>query len=93
MVSHLAERFGMRHLALTIAAVAAASILPLRAATAGNLAPDQQQTWKNMDSCYKQSFLKFPDQTKEGEEQRKKFVKTCQIQPSITSPQAVILRN
>jgi hypothetical protein len=46
-----------------------------------------------MDRCQKESLLKFPDLTKEGEEQRKKYVKTCQMAHSQSGTLPLILRN
>jgi hypothetical protein len=62
-------------------------------AAAGTLDPTKKQTWSVMDRCHKESLLKFPDLTKEGEEQRKNYVRTCQIAHSQSNSLPLILRN
>ena len=48
-------------------------------ASAAPVPPQQQAIWRVMDKCNKESMTKFPDLTKEGAEQRKKYIKTCEI--------------
>ena len=67
----------MRRCVFLIAMVLGAS-LPVHAAQAAT-AIQMQQTWAIVDQCRKESFSKFPDQTKEGQQQRDKYVKACKI--------------
>jgi hypothetical protein len=52
--------------------------LSMREVIAGSVTP-QQQIWHLVDKCKKDAFTKFPDQTKEGLEQRQKYEKQCQF--------------
>ena len=67
----------MRRCVFLIAMVLGAS-LPVHAPQAAT-ALQMQQTWAIIDQCRKESFSKFPDQTKEGQQQRDKYVKACKI--------------
>lgn len=46
-------------------------------AKSGNATIDQ--TWAIAEICRKKSFEAYPDHTQKAEEQRKKFVKNCEI--------------
>jgi hypothetical protein len=63
-------------LLLIVASVIVA--LPLRAGHALTAA-QVQNTWTVVDKCRKESFLKFPDQTTEGQQQRDKYIRECKI--------------
>ena len=65
----------MRACCCLIALVLGAA-LPVRAPQAAN-ALQMQQTWAILDQWRKESFQKFPDQTKEGQQQRDRYVKEC----------------
>ena len=67
----------MRLCMVLIAALVVAA-LPARAPQAANAA-QIQQVWLVTDQCRKESFVKFPDQTSEGQQQRNKYVKACKI--------------
>ena len=67
------------------AAILLALALPLAAPSAvvaAGRAPQVEQAWSVLDRCRRQSFEKFPDQTKAGEEQRRRYVKSCQQERS-----------
>jgi hypothetical protein len=81
----------MTHRTLLIALMALS--VPLGSAAAASLDATKRQAWSSMDRCHKESLLKFPDLTKDGEEQRKNYVRTCQIARSQATGQAPILRN
>lgn len=82
----------MRHAAALIA-VTAILVLAPRLASSSNLDPAKQQAWSAMDKCSKDSFAKFPDQTKEGEARRRAYVRNCQINRSQNSSLPLLLRN
>ena len=65
----------MRRCMFFIAVLLGAS-LPVRAPQAAN-AVQIEQTWAILDQCRKESSQKFPDQTKEGQQQRDRYVKEC----------------
>ena len=65
----------MRRLVFLTAMVFAA-VPPLHAPRAAN-SLQMQQTWAILDQCRKESSQKFPDQTKEGQQQRDRYVKAC----------------
>lgn len=68
----------MRRLALATAAAAFLGIATEAAiAKSGNATIDQ--TWAVTDICRKKSFEVYPDHTQKADEQRKKFVKNCEI--------------
>jgi hypothetical protein len=82
----------MRRLALTTAIVLSVALAPrLAAAASGD--PAIINNWARMDKCYKDSFEKFPDFTREAEIARQKFVKKCQVQYSVNSSLPLILRH
>ena len=54
---------------------AALSVRAPQAATALQV----EQVWKIIDQCRKESFVKFPDQTSQGQQQRDKYVKACKV--------------
>ncbi|MBV8652032.1 MAG: hypothetical protein JO255_11240 [Alphaproteobacteria bacterium] len=74
--------------------IAAALILALapRGAEAVTGSPEIVDNWANMDRCYKESFAKFPDFTKEAELARQQFVRRCQVRYSLNSARPLILR-
>ena len=81
----------MRRLALTTAIVLSVALAPrLAAAASGD--PAIIDNWARMDKCYKDSFGKFPDFTKEAEVARQRFVKRCQVQYSVNTARPLILR-
>jgi hypothetical protein len=82
----------MRRLGLTIAAVLIVALAP-RVASAAAGDPTIIDNWANMDKCYKTSFEKFPDYTKEAEQERQKFVKKCQVQYSLGTSRPLLLRH
>src|SRR5207245_1696926 len=82
----------MRQPALLIVATAILALTP-RIASSANLDPSKQQAWSTMDKCSKDSFAKFPDQTKEGEAQRRAYVHNCQVSRSQNSSLPLLLRN
>jgi hypothetical protein len=67
----------MRAWTFLIAALVVAAF-PARPPQAANAA-QIQQIWMITDQCRKESFVKFPDQTSEGQQQRNKYVKACKI--------------
>ena len=67
----------MRLCTFLIAALVVAAV-PVRAPRAANAA-QIQHVWIVTDQCRKESFVKFPDQTSEGQQQRNKYVKACKI--------------
>jgi hypothetical protein len=82
----------LRRLALMIAALSIFGLAPGGAhAAAGD--PTIVDNWANMDKCYRQSFEKFPDYTKEAELERQKFVRKCQVQYSIGTYRPLLLRH
>jgi hypothetical protein len=81
----------MRRIGLSIAALLILALAPHAAdAAAGN--PEVIDNWANMDRCYKLSFEKFPDFTKEAELERQKYVRKCQVQYSLGTARPLILR-
>jgi hypothetical protein len=82
----------MRHPAILVVAVGLLALAP-RLAGSANLDSSKQQAWTTMDKCNKDAFVKFPDQTKEGEAQRRAFIRTCQIGRTQNSSVPLILRN
>jgi hypothetical protein len=82
----------MRHLALMTAIVLSVALAPrLAAAASGD--PAIIDNWARMDKCYKDSFDKFPDFTKEAEIARQRFVRKCQVQYSLNTSRPLILRH
>ena len=82
----------MRHLGLSMAVMLLVALAPhgVRAASGD---PTIVDNWANMDRCYKASFEKFPDFTKEAELERQKFVKKCQVQYSLGTSRPLLLRH
>jgi hypothetical protein len=90
--SDVGWRAAMRlRLGLGIVAVLTLVLAP-RTADAAAGYPDITDNWSNMDRCYKASFDKFPDFTKEAELARQKFVRKCQVQYSLGTSRPLILR-
>ena len=83
----------MRHLGLSIAVMLVLALAPPRGAEAASGDPTIINNWANMDRCYKASFEKFPDFTKEAEVERQKFVKKCQVQYSLGTSSPLLLRH
>lgn len=82
----------MRRLALTVAIVLSVVLAPrLAAAASGD--PAIVDNWAHMDKCYRDSFDKFPDYTKEAEIARQRFVRKCQVQHSLGTARPLILRH
>lgn len=81
----------MRRLGLSVAAALILALAP-RVADAGGGDPTIVDNWANMDRCYKLSFEKFPDFTKEAELARQQFVRKCQVRYSLGTARPLILR-
>lgn len=81
----------MRILAPALVAFLMVMLVP-RFADAASGDPAIINNWANMDKCYRQSFAKFPDYTKEAEIERQKFIRKCQVTYSIQTSQPLILR-
>ena len=82
----------MRRLVGSSLAVALILALAPRSAEAVSGAPEIVDNWSNMDRCYKESFEKFPDFTKEAELARQQFVRKCQVRYSLGAARPLILR-
>jgi hypothetical protein len=82
----------MRRLVGSSLVVALILALAPRGAEAAAGDPQIVDNWANMDRCYKESFLKFPDYTKEAELARQQFVRKCQVRYSLNSTRPLILR-
>jgi hypothetical protein len=67
------------HGAVPAVILLALTLAPAFAMAASSRTPQVEQTWNILDRCRRQSFEKFPDQTKAGEEQRRRYVKSCQL--------------
>jgi putative heme degradation protein len=78
-------------LGLCIAAALIPALAP-RAVEAAAGAPEIVDNWANMDRCYKESFAKFPDFTKEAELARQQFVRKCQVRYSLGTSRPLIIR-
>jgi hypothetical protein len=76
---------------LAVALILALALVP-RGAEAAAGDPQIVDNWANMDRCYKESFMKFPDYTKEAELARQQFVRKCQVRYSLNSSRPLILR-
>ena len=81
----------MRHLAPVLAAFLIGVLVP-RFADAARGDPSIVDNWANMDRCYRASFDKFPDFTKEAEVERQRFTRKCQVRYSLNSGRPLLLR-
>jgi hypothetical protein len=81
----------VRHLHPALAALLIVMLVP-QFADAATGDPAIVDNWAYMDKCYRLSFDKFPDYTKEAAIKRRQFVRKCQIEYSIETGRPLILR-